>query len=134
VFSDNIFYRKQFSITHGLQFIGLFLGGGRWGGGKQKSKFKFVFLMGDERGRFSVFYINGSVHCESNLVTVQQDATVFSLLYFCRQLYMFLVLTPIIRSWYSCNYSFWHWSTGSTTIRCPRQRMVVDPVDQCQKL
>jgi len=31
----------------------------------------------------------------------------FSLLHFCRQLYMFRVLTPIIRSWYSCNYSFW---------------------------
>ena len=36
----------------------------------------------------------------------------FSLLHFCRQLYMFRVLTPIIRSLYSCNYSFWHWSTA----------------------
>jgi len=27
----------------------------------------------------------------------------FSLLHFCRELYMFRVLTPIIRSWYSCN-------------------------------
>jgi len=52
-----------------------------------------------------------------NILTVKQDATVFSLLHFCRQLYMFRVLTPIIRSWYSCNYSFWHWSTGSATIR-----------------
>jgi len=26
-------------------------------------------------------------------------------------------LTPIIRSSYNCNYSFWHWSTGSSTIR-----------------
>jgi len=41
----------------------------------------------------------------------------FSLLHFWRQLYMFRVLTPIIRSWYSCNYSFWYWLTGSTTIR-----------------
>jgi len=32
----------------------------------------------------------------------------FSLLHFCRQLYMFRLLTPIIRSWYSCNYRFWH--------------------------
>jgi len=32
-----------------------------------------------------------------NLITVQQDATVFSVLYFCRQLYIFWVLTPIIR-------------------------------------
>jgi len=38
------------------------------------------------------FYIHGSVHHESYLITVQQDATVFSLLYFCRQLYMFRVL------------------------------------------
>ena len=59
-----------------------------------------------------VFYIHGSVHCESNLINVQQDATVFSLLYFCRQLYMFWVFTPIIRSSCNCNYSFWHWSTG----------------------
>ena len=43
----------------------------------------------------------------------------FSLLYFCRQLYMFRVLTPIISSLYSCNYSFWYWLTGSTTI-CSR--------------
>ena len=41
----------------------------------------------------------------------------FSLLYFCRQLYMFRVLTPIIRSSYNCHYSFWYWLTGSTTIR-----------------
>jgi len=40
----------------------------------------------------------------------------FSLLHFCRQLYMFRVLTPIIRSWYSCKYSFWYRLTGSTTI------------------
>jgi len=45
---------------------------------------------------------------QSNLITVQQDASVFSLLYFCRQLYRFQVLTPIVRSWYSCNYSFWY--------------------------
>ena len=53
--------------------------------------------------------------------------TVFSLLYFCRQLYMFRVLSPIIRSSYNCNYSFWNWWTGSTTFR---PRMVVDLVDQ----
>jgi len=67
-----------------------------------------------------VFYIYGSVHRESNLIIVQQDATVFGLLYFCRQLFMFQVLTPIIRSWYSCNYSFWHRSAGSATIRSRR--------------
>jgi len=59
------------------------------------------------------------MHCESNLIAVQQDATVFSLLHFCRQLYMFRLLTSIIRSSHNCNYSFWHWSTGSTTIRSP---------------
>ena len=30
---------------------------------------------------------------------------------------MFRVLTPIIRSSYSCNYSFWYWLTGFSTIR-----------------
>ena len=43
--------------------------------------------------------------------------TLFSLLHFCRQLYTFRVLTPINRGWYSCNYSFWYWLTGSTNIR-----------------
>ena len=44
---------------------------------------------------------------EACLIIVQQDATVFSLLYFCRQLCMFQVLTPVIRSSYNCNCSFW---------------------------
>jgi len=35
---------------------------------------------------------------------VQQDATVFSLLHICRQLYLFRLLTPIISSSYNCNY------------------------------
>ena len=34
---------------------------------------------------------------KENVIIAQQDATVFSLLYFCMQLYMFGVLTPIIR-------------------------------------
>jgi hypothetical protein len=41
----------------------------------------------------------------------------FSLLYLCRQFCMFRVLTPIIRSLYNSNYSFWYGLTGSTTIR-----------------
>jgi len=53
----------------------------------------------------------------SNVIIFQKDASVFSLLHFCRQLYVFRVLTPIIMGSYNCNYSFWHWSTGSTTIR-----------------
>ena len=42
----------------------------------------------------------------------------FSLLHFCRQLYMFRVLTPIIRSSHNCNYSFWYWLTAMNKIRC----------------
>jgi len=42
---------------------------------------------------------------------VQQDATIYSLLYFCKLLYMFRVVTsPIVGSTYNCNYSIWHWS------------------------
>ena len=47
----------------------------------------------------------------------QTRCDLLSLLYICRQLYMFRVLKPIIRSSYNCNYSFWYWLTGSTTIR-----------------
>ena len=54
------------------------------------------------------FFIHVSVHRESNWITVQQDETVFSLSHIYRQLYMFRVLKPTIRSSYSCNYSFWH--------------------------
>jgi len=51
------------------------------------------------------------VHRESMSVTVQQDAIMYSLLYFCKLLYMFrVVILPIIRSTYNCNYSIWHWS------------------------
>ena len=57
------------------------------------------------------FYIHGSVHREANWISVQKDETVFSVLHFCRQLYMFQVLTAI-RSWCSCNYSFWYWLTA----------------------
>ena len=42
----------------------------------------------------------------------------FSLLLFCRQLYMFRVLTPIIMSSYNCKYSFWYWLTAMSKIRC----------------
>jgi hypothetical protein len=47
-----------------------------------------------------IFFIHGSVHRESMLIIVRQDATIYSLLYFCKQLYMFWVVTPpIIRSY-----------------------------------
>ena len=56
-------------------------------------------------------YVHGSVHRESISINVQQDATVYTLLYFCKLLYMFRVVSPpIIRSAYKCNYSIWHWS------------------------
>jgi len=42
-------------------------------------------------------------------IIVQQDATLYSLLY--QLLYMFRVVAPpILRSTYNCNYSIWHWS------------------------
>jgi hypothetical protein len=57
------------------------------------------------------FYVHGSVHRESVSIIVQQDATIYSLLHFCKLLYMFRVVTPpIIRSTYNRNYSIWHWS------------------------
>ena len=46
------------------------------------------------------------IYClqEMHGATIKSD--LFSLLHFCKQLYMFWMLTPIIRSSYSCNYSF----------------------------
>jgi hypothetical protein len=52
--------------------------------------------------------------CKTGLslsIILQQDATMYILLYFCKLLYMFRVVTPPnIRSTYNCNYSIWHWS------------------------
>ena len=49
--------------------------------------------------------------CAYLSIIVQQDATIYSLLYFCKLLYMFWVVTPpIIRSTYNCNCSIWQWS------------------------
>jgi len=43
--------------------------------------------------------------------TVQQNANIYSLLHFCKLLYTFrVVIPPIIRSTYNCNYSIWQWS------------------------
>ena len=56
-------------------------------------------------------FVHGSVHRESMSIIVQQDATIYSLLDFCKLLYMFRAVTPpIIRSTYNCNYNIWHWS------------------------
>jgi hypothetical protein len=49
--------------------------------------------------------------CMDVSITVQQDASIYSLLYFCKLLYICRVVNPpIIRSTYNCNYSIWHWS------------------------
>jgi len=41
---------------------------------------------------------------------IQQDATIYSLIYFCKLLYTLRVVTPpIIRSTFNCNYIIWHW-------------------------
>ena len=51
-------------------------------------------------------------------IIVQEDATLYSLLYsyFCKLLYMFWVVTPpIISSTHNCNYSIWH---GSNFRKC----------------
>jgi hypothetical protein len=59
----------------------------------------------------SEFYVYGSVHPEYRSIIVQQDATIYSLLYFCKLLYIFRVVTPpIVRSTYNYTYSTWHWS------------------------
>jgi hypothetical protein len=43
----------------------------------------------------------------------KQNVTIYSLLYFCKTLYMFRVVTPpIIRKTYNCNYRMWHWSNS----------------------
>jgi len=50
------------------------------------------------------FYVHGSVHRESMSITVQQDATIYTLFSFCKLLYMLQVVTPpIIRSTYNCS-------------------------------
>jgi len=63
------------------------------------------------------FYVHGSVHRESMSITVQQDETIYSLLYFCKLLFIFRVVTqPIIRSIYNCNYSIWNCRSNGSTI------------------
>jgi len=49
----------------------------------------------------------------------RQDATMYSLLYFCKLFYMFRVVTPpIIRSTYNCNYRIWHWLVKLQKMQC----------------
>ena len=45
------------------------------------------------------FYVHGSEDRESMSIIVQQDETIYSLLYFCKLLYMFrLITSPIVRN------------------------------------
>jgi hypothetical protein len=76
-----------------------------------------------------VFNVHGSVHRESMPIIVQQDATMHSLLYFCKLLYMFRVVTPsIIRSTYNYNYSTWHWSNfGKRSVWSQLMMRSMDP-------
>ena len=68
---------------------------------RYQTKTSDVMSMGRQLENFTV----------SLSIIVQQDATIYGLLYFCKLLYMFRVVTPpTIRSTYNCNYSIWHWS------------------------
>jgi len=60
-------------------------------------------------------------------IIVQQDATIYSLLYFCKLLYMFRLVTPrIIRSTYNYNYSIWHWSNRLCYLPLWRRSVLLD--------
>jgi hypothetical protein len=64
------------------------------------------------------FHVHGSVHRKSLSIFVQQDATVHSLLYLCKLLYMFRVVTPpIIRSTYTVITAPGTGQTVSATLR-----------------
>jgi len=69
------------------------------------------------------------VLCESVSIIVQQDATMYILLYFCELLYRSRVVTPpIIRSTYNCNYSIWHWSNfGKRSVSSQPKMRGMDP-------
>ena len=70
------------------------------------SKRHMIYISSSNDGHFLYTWVRVS-WIEFNNCPTRCD--LFSLLHFSRQLYMFRLLTPIIRSWYSCNYSFWYW-------------------------
>jgi len=72
---------------------------------------------------------HGSVHRESMPIIVQQDVTIYSLLYFCKLLYIFRVVTPpIIRSTYNFNCSIWHCSNfGKCSVWSQLKMRGMDP-------
>ena len=60
---------------------------------------KFIQMMWFITSIQEVCYVHGSVHLESMSIIVQQDATIYDLLYFSKLLYMFRMITsPIVRS------------------------------------
>jgi hypothetical protein len=66
----------------------------------------YLFLSQDSRIILVSWNLRGLIS-----IIVQQNATTYSLLYFCKLLYMFrMLIPPIIRSTCNCNYSIWHWS------------------------
>jgi hypothetical protein len=63
--------------------------------------------------RLPVWFYRKADYPDSLSIIVQQDATMYSLLDFCKLLYMFRVVTPpIIRRSYNCNHSIWHCSNS----------------------
>ena len=58
---------------------------------KERNKRRY-FLFSKQTVIF--FYVHESVHRESMSIIVQQDATINSLLYFCKLLYIFRMVTP----------------------------------------
>jgi len=89
-----------------------------------------VFALRTKKDTHMYFFnVHGSVHRESMSIIVQQDATIYILLYFCKLLYMFRVVTPpIVRSTYNCNYSIWHWPNfGKCSVWSQLKMRVMDP-------
>jgi len=82
----------------------------RWTKGKREEESNRERDRSDKTNiRFSAILRRSLKMCEPLSIIVQQDATIYSLLYFYKLLYMFRVVTPpIIRSTNNCNYSIWH--------------------------
>jgi len=85
------------------------------------------------QGLFSlILYLYSFSGCCNEFNNSPTRCDLFRLLNFCRQLYMFRVLTAIIRSWHNCNYL--PYDTPESVPTQQREQMVVDPVNQYQKL
>ena len=63
--------------------------------------------------RLPVRFYRNADYPDSLSIIVQKNVTMYSLLYFCKLLYVFRVVTPpIIRRSYNCNHSIWHCSNS----------------------